>query len=211
MKRTSASIILFFIIAGAFTQNLMSDSAHSSGYNGLQPKKINYNVTLGSSFATVSGYGSGLNTYIMPRLSYNVNRHLTIGGGISISQTHYFKTRSYFQNEQSPASDGNFTNATIFIDGQYMVNDRLSVFGSAYKQIPITNDPLPYNPFNPVSSKGAQGFDINVGYRIGKNMYIQAGFRYSEGINPLYPDPFNTNPFQVDSYQPHSAIGIPRW
>ena len=212
MKRLSTLVLLFLLITPAFCQFIRNDTVFSKGDdNLLQPKKFDYHLTLGSQFTSISGYGSALNTYITPRVSYNLNKRLSIGGGISIIQTNYFQARSFFQNEQSPYSNGNFTSAMIFIDGQYIVNKRLTIYGSAYKQFPISQDPLPYNPFNPVSSKGAQGINFNVGYRIGDHMFIQAGFHYSDGVNPYCNDPFNRGPFMNDSYGPQSGFGIPRW
>lgn len=190
---------------------MRNDSLFSNGERFFQPKKFDYNLTMGSEFTSVSGYGSGLNTYVTPHVSYNLNRRLRIGGGISIMQTNYFKTRSYFQHEQGATASGNFSTAMIFIDGQYIVNNRLTISGSAYKQLPVSRDPLPYNPFNPVSARGSQGINLNVGYKVGEHIYIEAGFRYSDGLNPGYNDPFNRNSYLNDSYAMPSGFGMPRW
>ena len=212
MKQLSTFLFLLFLMVPAFSQVSTHDSAMAGlGGSLLQPKKIDYHVALGSQFTSVSGFGSALNTYITPRISYNVNKRLSIGGGISIIQTNYFRAQSFYQNEQTSYSNGNYTSAMLFVDGQYFVNKRLTIYGSAYKQIPITQDPLPYNPFNPVSSKGAQGINFNVGYRVGEHLYIQAGFRYSEGTNPYSNDPFNRNHFMNDSFGSPSCFGVPRW
>ena len=211
MRQLSALVIFFFLMAPVFCQVMRKDTAFNDDQRLLQPKKFNYNLTLGSEFTSISGFGSALNTYVTPRFSYNVNKRLSIGGGISVIQTNYFNARSYLQNEQPFSTNGNFTSGMIFVNGQYLVNDRLTISGSAYKQFPITKDPLPYNPFNPVSSKGAQGVDFNIGYRIGDHMYIQAGFRYSDGQNPYCADPFNRSPFKNDSYGSQYGFGVPRW
>ncbi len=211
MKRLSSLVILFFLMTPVFCQGVMKDTVIGQGEHFFQPKKFDYHVTLGSQFTSISGFGSGLNTYVSPHVSYHVNKRLSIGAGISIIQTNYFKARSYFQNEQASYSNGNFTSAMVYVSGQYLVNDRLTISGSAYKQFPISRDPLPYNPFNPVSSKGIQGIDMNVGYRIGDHMYIQAGFRFSDGANPYYTDPFNRNPFINDGYGSQTGFGVPRW
>jgi hypothetical protein len=211
MRRLTTCVLFFFQVVPVFCQVLLNDSASGNGERFFQPGKFDYGVTLGSEFTVASGFGSGLNTYIAPHFSYNLNKRLSIGGGISIIQTNYFKTRSYFQNEQSAGTTGNFTSGMIFIDGQYIVNKRLTVYGSAFKQFPITQDPLSYNPYSPVSSKGAQGINFNIGYKIGDHMYIQAGFRYSEGLNPVYTDPFNRNAFMNDSWGAQPGFGIPRW
>jgi hypothetical protein len=211
MRRLTSLLVLFLLITTGYGQVMKDDSLFSGGEPMLQPKKLNYSFTLGSQFTSVSGNGSALNTYITPRFSYNLNKRFSIGGGVSIIQTNYFQARSYFQNEQSPNSNGNFTSAMIFIDGQYNLNNRLSIYGSAYKQFPVTQDPLPYNPFNPVSSRGAQGVNFNVSYKIGEHVFIEAGFLYSEGSNPWYADPFSRTPFLNNNYGPPSSFGIPRW
>ncbi len=199
------------MMINAFSQVMMNDTVFNSGLHVFQPKKFDYGVTLGSEFTSTSGFGSGLNTYLTPHFSYNINKRLSIGGGFSIVQTNYFKARSYFQNEQNSFSNGSFTSAMIFVNGQYLVNDRLTIYGSAFKQFPITNDPLPYNPFNPVSPNGAQGVNFNVGYKVGKNMFIQAGFRYTQGVNPYSPNPFYNDPFHSGSFVPAYGMGNPAW
>ncbi len=211
MKRLSLLAFLLLFAAPVFCQVELGDIVSADNESLFQPKKLTCQLTLGSQFTSSSGFGSGLTTYVTPRLSYRLNNRLSIGGGVSIIQTGYFKARSYFQQEPAAVSNGNFTGALIFVDGTYLVNNRLSVYGSAYKQLPITQDPLPYNPFNPVSAHGAQGVNLNVSYRIGNNVFIQAGFHYAEGMNPHATDPFNRNPFLNNTYEPYSAFGTPRW
>jgi hypothetical protein len=203
--------LLILLAAHSFCQLPAFDTLSASGEGLLQPKKFDYGLTLGSQFTSVSGYGSSLNTYVTPRVSYNLSNRFRIGGGISIIQTNYFNAGSWFHNEQTRGSNGNYTSALVFVDGQYIVNKRLTIYGSAFKQIPITQDPLPYNPFNPVSSKGAQGINFNVGYKVGEHMYIQAGFRYSDGVNPYSADPFHQSPFMNDAFGSPAGYGIPRW
>lgn len=212
MRRLSSIAILFIMVMPVFSQIMRSDSLRSGEERLFQAKKMNYGLTLGSEFTTMSGYGSALNTYVTPRISYNLSKRFNIGGGISIIQTNYFNAGSYYRNEQNDFSNSNFTSAVFFVNGQYLVNDRLTISGSAFKQFPITKDPLPYNPFNPVSPNGAQGVDFNVGYKVGKNMYFQAGFRYSEGLNPYNPySPFGNDPFRSATTIPGFGFGNQQW
>jgi hypothetical protein len=211
MRRLSTFVIFFLLTSTVFCQEVNSDTVFNPDQRLLKPKKFNYHLTLGSEFTSASGFGSALNTYVTPSFSYNLSKRFSIGGGISVIQTNYFNARPLYQDGQSSSTSGNFTSGMIFVSGQYLVSDRLTIYGSAYKQFPITKDPLPYNPFNPVSSRGAQGVDFNVGYRIGDNVYIQAGFHYSDGQNPYYNDPFNNNPFMNNSYGRQCGFGIPRW
>jgi hypothetical protein len=210
MKKLSVSLLLCCFLVPAFAQVSSGPGPGSEEY-GFIPKKYDYHLTLGSQFTTIQGFGSALNSWITPRVSYNLNRRFRVGGGITILQTNYINARPFYGEQGSAGSNAGFSSGTIFIEGQYLVNKRFTIYGSAYKQFPVTRDPLPYNPFNPVSPRGSQGIDFNVGYKVGENFYLQAGFRYSEGVNPYYPDPFSRNPFPYNSSGPHSAFGIPRW
>jgi hypothetical protein len=211
MKQISLFVFLLLTLTPVFCQVMENDSAVNNGERFFQPKKFDYHLTLGSQFTSASGFGSALNTYVTPHFSYSLNKRFSIGGGISIIQTNYFNARSYFRNEQTSGYSGNFTSAMIFVDGTYIVNKRLTIYGSAYKQLPISKDPLPYNPFNPVSAKGAQGINFNVGYKVGEHIHIEAGFRYSEGVNPFYTDPFNHHQSLYDSFGSPRGVGVPGW
>ncbi len=199
MRQLSALVILFFLVDPVFCQVSATDSVFRNDERFLQQKKFDYGVNLGSEFTSVSGFGSGLSTYISPHFTYRVNKRFNIGGGINIVTTNYINARSWYQNEQSAGSNGNYSSASIFVCGQYLVNERLTLSGSAFKLFPITKDPLPYNPFNPVSRNGAQGVNFNVDYKIGEHMHIQAGFRYSQGLNS-----YNANPYYNDPIHPAS-------
>jgi hypothetical protein len=189
IKKTTFLILLIAFSAISLAQQPIRDTLPETGL--FQPGKFNYHVTIGSEFTTVSGFGSAFQSYITPRLTYNLNQRLKIGGGISFRQTNYINARSLFgDNSGLRGSNSSFTSALVFIDGEYIVNDRFTIFGSAFKEIPVTRDPLPYNPFSPYTNGKAQGIDFNIGYKMGKHFYIQAGFRYSEGMSPWCNDPF---------------------
>ncbi|MFZ4522803.1 MAG: hypothetical protein ACOYNC_13925 [Bacteroidales bacterium] len=211
MKQIASITFLLLMAAQVYSQALRNDTVISGSERLFQPKKMDYHLTLGSQFSSVSGFGSALNTYVAPHLSYNVSKRFRIGAGISIIQTNYFNARSFYGSEQGATTSSNFTSATISIDGQYILSNRLTIYGSAYKQFPVTHDPLPYNPFNPVSSRGAQGVNVNLLYKIGDHVFIQAGFRYQDGVNPFYSDPFNRGTFMNDGYGVQSCFGTPRW
>jgi hypothetical protein len=211
MKRLTGFALFFFILNMMAGQVLPDESTSTGNERLFQPKKFDYHLSLGSEFTTTSGFGSALNTYVTPSVSYTLNNRLRIGGGLSIIQTNYFNARSWYNETGTAGSSGNFTSALIYVDGQYLVNDRLSIYGSAFKQFAITPDPLPYNPFNPVSPNGAQGIDLSIGYKVSDHFSFQLGFRYSDGVNPYYQDPFNTNPFRTNAFGSPSHFGAPRW
>lgn len=201
-------LVLFLILSGlAWGQERPVDTTYNN--QRFTGNRMNYNVSLGSQFSSMNGYGSAFTSWVTPSLTYRISPKFTLGGGLSISTTNYLNTRTWGQTE-SNGFTGNFTTATLFVNGSWLVNDRITIFGSAFKQFPITSDPLPYNPFNPVSRKGAQGVNFSIDYKIAEGFHLQAGFRYSEGVNPYYRnsmfgDPFNAGPM-IPAYgpmQPH--------
>ncbi|MCK9423155.1 MAG: hypothetical protein M0Q38_11215, partial [Bacteroidales bacterium] len=155
MKQFFLTGSLIFLFQTLFSQTILSDSVKDNSFAGFRTHSYNYNLTIGSQFTSISGYGSAITSFITPHFSYAVNKKLRIGGGISISNTNYFNIKSFTTGESLTRNNGNFTDATIFVDGQYLLNDRLTIYGSAFKQFPVTGDPLPYNPYYPVSRKGA--------------------------------------------------------
>jgi hypothetical protein len=211
MKKPAFVLFILFLLTGTVFSQVNRLDSSVTGAQIPQPGKFSYGLELGSEFASFSGAGSGFSSWITPRVSFNVNKRLTVGGGFSVINTNYFNVRPLYSIESATPWSGNTTSAAIFVNGQYKVNDRLSVFGSAYKVFPVSSEPLPYNPFNPISAKGSQGVDFNVGYKIGRNAYIQAGFRYSDGRSPYQTDPFNRDPFNQSFPFQQSGMGNQRW
>jgi hypothetical protein len=205
MNRYLAILTFLMIMAASFGQLPAADSIREGG-NGFIPRKFDYHVSAGSMFTTSSGFGSGLTSYISPSVSYGINSKLRIGGGFSVINTTFFNAKSWYAPESVPGYSGNMSSVVLFVNGQYMVNDRLTISGSAYKQVPLYSDPLPYNPYYPMSGQDAQGIDLNVAYKIGRNSSIHLGFGYSKGMNPYFSDPFNASPFSSGSLFPGSSF-----
>lgn len=195
MRKPVLTFSLLILAVIAFAQETSRDSMPWQPSAGPTAKRLNYGLSLGTEFTASTWYGTGFTTWVTPSVSYGLTPKLRIGGGISFQTTNYQLPVGWRATEYGANGWNNFTTATIFLNGSYQVNDRLMIFGSAFKQVPLTSDPLPYNPFSPISSKGAQGVDFNVGYRIGRNVHIQAGFRYSEGLNPWYQNSVYGDPF----------------
>ncbi len=188
-------VLLFFLNASA--QDL------SAGFTGSPDSAIqkqgpfDYGLSMGTQVASFSGYGTGVTSWITPRVSYKVGRNLMLGGGLRIANTGFFVAKSYRSEIPDAGSYTNFSTATVFVNGLWTVNDRLRISGSAFKQIPISQEPLPFNPFLPIPKYNAQGVNVNVDYRIGKGFFIQAGFRYSRDSGPGYPCSDYQYPFET--------------
>lgn len=202
----ATALILLGPVARA--QLLRPDTAETN-----KSGRLSYGVNLGSEFAATRGFGSALHSWVTPSVSYRVTPKLLVGGGISILQSNYFNLPQGFVAETGSArvSGASLTGVTLFAEGSYAATDRLTLYGSAFKQFPVAGDPLPYSPFTPLAGSQAQGFRFNVNYRIGNNMFIEAGFRYTDGQDPRFSDPFRTDPFRSGTYGNWPGAGFPGW
>ncbi len=158
------------------------------GYSQLLKQKPDYGLSLGTSFTT-SGYGSGIISYVSPHLGYSISPRFKINTGISIMNTNLIGYKPFYNTEQK--FNGNFTSALVYLNGQYLVNKKLTLNGTVYKQFSLLNDPA-----NPYSNTGNfEGFNVGFSYKPAENFQIDAGFGYSNGYNPYQQDIFRTNPF----------------
>ena len=155
-----------------------------------RPKKPDFHVTLGMDFSTASGYGSGFTQYVVPTVSYPIGKRFLISGGLVIANTNYFNARPLYSGDMFQPYNGHYTSLTLFGSGTYFVNDKLTISGSFYKEFPVSGQQLSYSPYYPISKQGSQGFSVQAQYRIGKHMFIQAGFEMNQGY-----DPYNINPY----------------
>jgi len=162
----------------------------STAKKSFLPKKPIYHVSVGMDFSTSTGYGSGFTQYVIPSISYPVGKRFFVSGGIAIANTNYFNARPLYTGELFQPYNGNYTSLTVFASGAYFVNDRLTISGAVYKEFPVAGKPLTYSPYYPISQQGSQGFNVNVGYKIGEHVLIQAGFEMNQGR-----DRYNVNPF----------------
>ncbi|MCK9219722.1 MAG: hypothetical protein M0P47_06705 [Bacteroidales bacterium] len=206
MKNLVKEILLFcffcFVCSSVSGQLSLSDTATDNASKKSPYKHLDYRFTIGSQAIFSPGLGSAFTSFITPQFSYGLNPKLRIGGGINISTTYFPSISSMYPNENKKINDLNYITATIFINGSYLVNDRLTLYGSAFKMFPITNSTstLPYNPYFPVFGNGAEGVSFQADYKIGRHMFIQAGFNYSNGYSP-FDDRFGSiNP---GFYSPH--------
>ena len=151
---------------------------------GFVPGKISSGLQVGTIFLTTKGYGSGFTTYVSPYISYPFSSRFRIDAGISVFNSNYYGIRPYtYAGTESPAN-GYFTNAMVYVSGDYLVNERLTISGTLYKSFNIlSSSPGKY----PYSGYDAQGAFMKVGYKVFDNFHIEAGFGYSKGADPFNP------------------------
>jgi hypothetical protein len=175
--------------------NTFSSSPAGDHRSGFIPKKIKSGLQIGSFFTTTSGYGSGFTTYISPYISYPFSSKFRVNAGITILNASYYGIKPYYLMNSESSLNGNFTNAMVYVSGEYLVNERLSVSGTLFKSFNILSS-APSDRYHP--NYDAQGAFMKVGYKVFENFQIEAGFGYSKGIDPFnsyFGSPIIHSPF----------------
>jgi len=204
------SFSLFYIDGKAQFSRIdssISTNPHNYGYGILPLHQLHVGVQVGSQFTTTSGYGSAFSTFLSPTLTYKVSKRFLLSGGISVVNTSLYGVKpfySYPSEAPIPGFSGNITQTTLWVSGQYLLSDRITLTGTAYKTV----DALGNNPVNsPYYNNNPQGASLRVGYKINDFMHIEAGFGYSRGFNDYsygnpYGDPFGQG-FGTTNYSPY--------
>lgn len=201
MKQILAVCFFLFLIFGSEAQESSTLPAAAPSTDTLshkrtlssavsRPKKPDFHVSVGMDFSTASGYGSGFTQYVAPSVSYPIGKKFLVSGGLIIANTSYFNAKPLYSGDLFQPYNGHYTSLTVFGRGTYFVNERLTISGSFYKEFPVSGQQLSYSPYYPISQQGSQGFSVQAQYRIGKHMFIQAGFEMNQGY-----DPYNINPY----------------
>jgi hypothetical protein len=189
MNGTKHIIILFILsllVTGLngqeFGSNAKSsieeESVHFKQREGFKPEVT---VSLGTSFTS---FGPGYNMFgnwIMPEFTVPVSKKFSVRAGIGYSNM-YFST---------PNSEGtlfqqnnNLQMGTVYVSGIYSVNNKLTIYGTAYKTFDLK--PVAQNEINPRAlDLSEEGVMLNLDYKVNEN------FRFNVGISYQRQNPYN--------------------
>jgi len=145
--------------------------------------KLHYNFAMGVGFSNSSSYGNSFNTYYNPSITYDVNSRFTLGAGLMYVNNTVNNFPIYSDYQYSLFS-GNISEYFGYVNGQYKVNQKLSVGGSVFYN--LTN----YNAYNGLNMNNPNksaldhiGYSANFKYKVSKSITIQgsisSGNRYS--------------------------------
>lgn len=210
MKSTlTITLFLFIFTTAGYSQYYyggFSSSLHfprteytvdSDGHLVFVPKDMGVSLEAGAGLGT---YGSGqsvFSTYLAPSFAYNVSERFRLKAGFNI--TNYFGASTINGPDGSPWYNVPNYTTSIFLQGDYLVNDKLMISGAVYKQI------SPSNLF--LQDPRQQNYDIesgivNFNYRPSQRFEINASIEYSNGRrNYLYSPFYTPSPFS----SPHSS------
>lgn len=153
----------------------------SDDYVQEDSKKPKFGLTLNSGFASF-GKSNVFSNSITPFTSFQVDPKFRLVTGISLNNSIYSNIRTIGSDGQ--ISTGDFTNnsATLFVGGEYLLSDKVTLFGSAYYDVNNLSRSIdPNNPF----SRDNMGMSFGARIQTSKNSYLGFQFQYNKGANPF--------------------------
>ena len=164
---------------------------------GLLPynkdKKVSVRMEMGTSFSVGSGGGSLFGVYAAPHVSYKVSPKFRVNAGAMIRNSNFINYYNPYGFENTARFNNNITQTFVYIEGEYLVNDRLMIHAKGYKEIARFNEPN-INPraLNLDNGGVAVGFD----YKVSEKFHIGAEVSIHKGNTPYNPySPYLNNSF----------------
>lgn len=192
--------VLIFLIAGIGFPYLVSGQGiyrhpamffapapthHSSDDQPLlDPGAFHLDVSLGSGFSRMAGYGSFLSQYIAPSASFRFSDRFSLQGGLVISYNMMNPTGSFTGTGNFPGMNGAFTSYVLYAGGSYRLSPNILLSGTVYKTF---SDPGFMDRMQMTDYPNFSGMSMSLDYKITPSLSFGASFRYDN--QPLYPYP----------------------
>ncbi len=181
---------IFWIVLFISSLSVGQDMKNISSGEEIKLFKPKFNLNIGSSFSYLPSIGSGMNMFAAPSFSMPLSKRIFMEGGIIVSTNTLPGLPSYETN--FPAR--NFSSLAIYGTSLYQLSPRLTIYGSAIRQLVNTKLPFPYSPMNQNS------FSIGSILRLGNNITVGASVnmsdnRYFYSPFPYIPAGLKSSPF----------------
>lgn len=200
-RNISILFVIFFIQLGLFAQAPLDEEIIVDGEVTPETtetkieKKVDFDLSVGSSYSFLGKFGSYSNFYVSPSWNYKLNPRFLVRAGALINYTPYTSVPSglfYNENTQFSAPP---VGVMLYTQGTYFLSPRLTVTGTAYKEVTSSYKPF-INPY--YNNYKMQGVSIGFDYKLFENVHIGAQFNY----NNTPPGYFNNslNNSVIDNY-----------
>jgi hypothetical protein len=147
-----------------------------------------WNLSVGTSYSFVKGYGSGMMFYAAPAYTIPLNNRWAVHGGMIAMQ--YQGLNSNFSGETT--FPNSFSSIALFAAASYQMNDRLVLHGTGVKQLVSA----PVTPFTPYLT---DNISLGATYRLGNSITIGASIHLNNGQG-YYSTPLNGTMFRSPFY-----------
>lgn len=151
---------------------LQSDIGHSEKAESENERvKAYWNMSVGTSFTYIKGYGSGMGFYAAPMYTLPLNNRWSVHGGFVVSNFTGLGSQmpgSEFQSSNSVSS------LAVYAAASYRMSDRLILHGSGLKN--LTSYPL-----TPMGPGLMDNLSLGATYKLGNNISIGASVHINQG------------------------------
>jgi hypothetical protein len=216
-KTIFMAFLFFFVMGGAFAQQEVSTEKEAlpvtppAQENTLVPRPgkgpaaapspspdmapfrpgLRFGMNAGTMFAGRFGAAS----YLEPTAYYDLSSRFRVFGSMTYARV---MTPSHMLGaEPIPSySTGNIGLAVqnqmlMQVGGQYDASERLTLTGSAWRDLSNLSSSSSYQPYRSVMGFGGSGMAVRADLRISDNVSISGGFRYGNGnqgtmLNPMF-------------------------
>ncbi len=178
-----ASVLIFLVALQALQAQTFGQNQKNSApvsHIGIKP---NVRLSLGTSFTTFYPGLNGFSSWVAPEVSMPVGKKWTVTAGIAYTNFITTGTPEIAGFGQTVQNYG-----TIYVQGRYQVNDKLSITAAGYKTFNLAPQ-KPTEKLNPravdFSNSGAM---VNIDYKVNDHFHINASFSTEQRhYNPFMP------------------------
>lgn len=157
-------------------------------------EKLDYNLSAGTSFISAKNFGSGTSTYVAPEISYKLSPKVRLNVGIMFLNSNFTINKYKYISGQSEVVKTRPSSLTLaYVEGDYLINDRLSVSGMVMKDLSGNQYGKYYNPI--------QAMSLNMNYKLSDHITIGAGVHVNQGTSWGYPA-YNYDLLPVNGFSP---------
>ena len=198
----------FFMPAPGPEKYFLDNQNTRPGSEDLQ--LMNVDVQLGTSFFSSFTGSPMMSSYIAPTLNFNISPRfkLSVGGVLMNNHTSVFNQFVPGSMEQGILPGRLNSDFALFASGNYLVNKKLLVYGSAYTSKFSANN---YSSFRFNSSSFRKNhfdqFTLGAKYKLSNAFTIGAQVEYSDGLNPYY----RFNPYGRSSFRSRNLYSPVFW
>ena len=180
LRNTKHIIVLLFVLCFTAAQSQINMFNNQTNDGFLSNSKPKVSVALSTSFSTF-GYGySAIGTSIMPKLTLPVSNKFSLSAGIGYST--FFMSG----NHQSPFNSAPNNYGHIFVSGDYLLSERITLRGTAYKTFSLDSSPPLVESSYPSYDFSSQGVIMDIEYKVTENFRVNIGFEYRQQNYPMY-------------------------
>ncbi len=153
----------------------------------IDSKKPKFGLQLNTAFASY-GKSNVFSSSVSPFVTTQLDPKFRLTTGISLSNSNYSNLRTIGSDGQ--ITEGDYTNnsATLFFSGEYLLNDRVTLYGTGYYDVNnLTRVTDPNNPF----SRDNMGMSFGARIKTSDNSAIGIHFQYNKGASPFRSSYYN--------------------